>query len=92
MRRFIGCHCRALPLTASAQKPAKTAEPFAAPGPVPTNKDVASTQRQLIELLRLSPTLGVRPAPGSQEEAIVLYVREHPGSTVRTRPRGGGRR
>ncbi len=59
-----------LPLTAFAQTPARPATPAhpaapartpAEPGtlnaPVPTSKDVAGTQRQLIELLRLSPTL-----------------------------------
>jgi len=54
----------ALPLTLSAAQshPANPARPAAAPpvaehAPVPSDKDVASTQRQLIELLRLSPTL-----------------------------------
>ena len=34
--------------------------------------------------LRVGPTLGVRPAPGSREDAVVTYVRDHPGSTLRT--------
>jgi hypothetical protein len=38
----------------AAHTPASFAEPT---NPGPTNKDVAATQRQLIELLRLSPTL-----------------------------------
>jgi hypothetical protein len=41
---------------AQTQKPSKAAEPPTSTLPI-TNKDVASTQRQLIELLRLSPTL-----------------------------------
>ncbi|HWG20237.1 MAG TPA: hypothetical protein VG225_06875 [Terracidiphilus sp.] len=60
----------ALPLTAAASQqprpapparpaaPARsTAEPNNPAAPAPSDKDVASTQRQLIELLRLSPTL-----------------------------------
>src|SRR5205085_729705 len=32
--------------------------------------------------LRANPAPPVRPAPGSPEEAILAYVREHPGTTV----------
>src|SRR5215472_4912759 len=57
-----------LPLAVAAQspKPAAAAQNASAgqpastvpqPGPALTNKDVAATQRQLIELLRLSPKL-----------------------------------
>jgi hypothetical protein len=63
LNRRILLHCLivliALPLALPAQKPTKAVEPAAPPTsalPI-TNKDVASTQRQLIELLRLSPTL-----------------------------------
>src|ERR1700688_787915 len=49
----------AVPVAWSAQtqpRPAKAPDPPTSTLPI-TNKDVASTQRQLIELLRLSPTL-----------------------------------
>jgi hypothetical protein len=53
-----------LPMAAQKARPAQPAQAAAparsaaeAGAPAPTNKDVASTQRQLIELLRLSPTL-----------------------------------
>ncbi len=42
---------------ASARPAAEPAQPGALQPPVPTDRDVASTQSQLIKLLRLSPTL-----------------------------------
>jgi hypothetical protein len=60
----------AFPVAVSAAQPAQPARaaapahaaaaqtaPAGPANPLPTNKDVASTQRQMIELLRLSPTL-----------------------------------
>jgi hypothetical protein len=44
-----------LPILASAQAPTRPAPAVSAP--VPTSKDVVNVQRQLIEILRLSPTL-----------------------------------
>ena len=38
-------------------RPATAAQPLATPAPLPSDRDVAATQRELIKLLRLSPTL-----------------------------------
>lgn len=56
---FIACAAFAPYAIAAQTRPAKPEAPVlpAAAMPAPSDKDVAATQRQLIELLRLSPTL-----------------------------------
>ena len=59
--------------SAQTQKLSKAAEPPTSTLPI-TNKDVASTQRQLIELLRLSPTLTTVVAKDPSLLADQAYV------------------
>jgi hypothetical protein len=60
-----------------AQSPAAQAPAADATGPAPSDKDIAATQRQLIELLRLSPTLTTVVSHDPSLLADQEYVSRH---------------
>jgi hypothetical protein len=77
--RIAGCLALVLgaSLAAAQQHPAPPVRPAAAPIPVASDKDVATTQEELLKLLRLSPTLTVVVARDPSLLSNQEYVRRN---------------